>query len=222
MFALGGAVLWGLFQAPRSRSPASPAVPWAAPSRVQRFVSLDLTGASAGGAVVQQVRSLDPDYVLVQNVRFDDVLPLAEALDMARSYHPQLFQRPDARAKAAPGDLILSRHPLYDAGPITLHPDATRTDMRGVRAVSVVDGVRFTVASGVGGTDESRRALDASRVQLGSPPIVLATGQSIDADPSWVTVSRQTLPLSDGNPPVLAVELKARPASASASTRPSR
>jgi hypothetical protein len=177
LFALGGAVLWGLFQAPRNRPPASPAVPWGAPARALRFVSLDFGDQSrVNDALAQQVRALAPDYVLVQDIRFEDVLPLAAALGMEKSFHPSLFQRADPRSKDAPGDLVLSIHPLYDAARIDLDPDASRADAHGVRAVSAVDGVRFVVASGVGATDGARRALDTERRQSGSPPTVLATG----------------------------------------------
>ena len=80
MFALGGAVLWGLFLAPRGGSPASPEVPWGTPFAPLRFVSIEFGGQSGvPGALVKRVRELDPDYVLVQNIRFEDVLPLAEA-----------------------------------------------------------------------------------------------------------------------------------------------
>jgi hypothetical protein len=177
MFALGGAVLWGLFQAPRGRSPASPDLPWGVPVNPVGFVSLDFGGQpGVAPSLVKQVRDLDPDFVLVQNIRFDDVLPLAEALGMERSYHPQLFQRPDPRSQDAAGDVLFSKHPLYDATPIVLDPAAQQPDGRGVRAVAVVGGVRFVVATGVGATDDSRRAFEASWKQAGSPPTVLATG----------------------------------------------
>ena len=177
MFALGGAVLWGLFQVPRHGSPVAPAVPWSAPARPLRFLSVDLGGkGGAGDELVKRIRAVDPDYVLVQNVRFDDVLPLAEALGMARSFHPQLFQRPDPRAKDLPGDVILSIHPLYEAKAVVLDADPSQIEARGVRAVSVVDRGRFVVVCGVGATDASRKALEAGLRREGSPPTVLATG----------------------------------------------
>jgi hypothetical protein len=177
LFALGGAVLWGLFQAPRNRAPASPALPWGTPGRPLRFVSLDIGGQpGVSDALEAQVRGLDPDFVLVQNVRYDDAVPLAEALGMAKHFHPALFQRADPRSKDAPGDLLLSPHPLYDAGRVDLDADVSRHDAHGVRAVAAIDGVRFLVASGVGATDGTRRAFDVERRQIGSPPAVLSTG----------------------------------------------
>lgn len=177
MFVLGGAVLWGLFEAPKARSPASPGVPWGASTEPIRFVALEFAGQSGvSAALTKQLVSLGSDYVLVQNIRFDDVLPLAEALGMARSYHPVLFQRPDPRSKDAPGDLLLSKHPLYDARPIALDSDPLHTHMRGVEAIAVMNGTRFRVVSGVGATASSLRALDTARQRSGSQPIVLATG----------------------------------------------
>ena len=179
LFALGGAVLWGLFLAPRNRPPSAPAVPWGTPVRPLRFVTIDLGGASVddGGDLVADLRKLDPDFVLVQNVRFNDVLPLAEGLGMAKSFHPRLFQRPDPRAKDAPGDVILSIHPLYDARPVAVLPDPDIREGSGVRAVAVVDRVKFVVVSGVGATDQTRRVLEAELRREGSPPTVVGTGQ---------------------------------------------
>src|SRR5438105_2453030 len=177
MFALGGAVLWGLFEAPRGRSPAAPDLPWGAPTQPLRFVSIEFGGRPGmRGSLIKTINDLDPDYVLVQNIRFDDVLPLAEALGMARSFHPQLFQRPDPRSTDAPGDLILSKHPLYEAGPLVLDPDPTHTHARGVKAVAATNRYKFLVATGVGATDNSLRALDDWRRRTGSRPIVVATG----------------------------------------------
>jgi hypothetical protein len=177
MFVFGGAVLWGLFEAPRVGSPRSPGLPWGAPVRPVRFVSIEFGGqAGVSDSLVKQVVALDPDYVLVQNIRFDDVLPLAEALGMARSYHPALFQRPDPRSKDQPGDLVLSKFPLYDAKPIMLDADPTHVHHQGVQATAVSDGSRFVLLSGVGATDESLKALDAARKQSNSPAMIVATG----------------------------------------------
>jgi hypothetical protein len=177
MFAFGGAVLWGLFMVPRRRSPPSPPAPWGAPTRPVVFASIDFGGEpGVSDALVFQVRGLDADYVLVQNIRFDDVLPLAEALGMEASYHPQLFQRRDPKLKDAPGDLILSRHPLYEARPVALGPSADDANARGVQAVAVLDNVRFVLASGVGATDATLQAFETEWKKSGSPPTVLATG----------------------------------------------
>jgi hypothetical protein len=177
MFALGGAVLWGLFQAPRGRSPASPDLKWGVPVNPVGFVSLDFGGQpGVAQSLVKQIHELDPDFVLVQNIRFDDVLPLAEAIGMERSYHPQLFQRPDPHSKDAPGDVILSKHALYDATPVVLDSASQQPDGRGVSAVVVLGNVRFVVATGVGATDDARRAFDAYWKRTGSPPTVLGTG----------------------------------------------
>ena len=167
MFVLGGAVLWGLFLAPRARPPRAPGVPWGTPSTVVRFVSVDLSGGPVRDPVAAQVAALDADYVLVQNIRFDEVLPLAQRLGMGRAFHPALFQRPNPRAKDLPGHLVLSKHPLYDSQPMW---DDVRI-AAGVTAVGVIDGLRFTVGSGVAANDES---LAVMRPPLsGLPPAVI-------------------------------------------------
>ena len=191
MFVLGGAVLWGLFLAPRGRSPASPDLPWCVPATPLRFVAVDLAGqVDVSRRIIDRMKAPDADFVLVKSVRFEDVPPLAEALGMARSFHPQLFQRPDPRAKDGPGDLVLSKYPLYDAAPV---PGG------GVRAVGVVDGVRFIVSC-------------AARATAGEAPTVsyAATGPAaIVADGAW-EVLESTSDSPEGSPPIAYAQVRAR------------
>src|SRR5687767_13028496 len=76
MFAVGGAVLWGLFQAPRpDPPPAAPSAPYGAPGRALRFVSHDLRGdGGATDAAADEIARLRPDFVLLQGVRAEHVL----------------------------------------------------------------------------------------------------------------------------------------------------
>src|SRR6476661_9620246 len=80
MFAFGGAVLWGLYLAPRPRAPVSPNVPWAAADRSLRFVSIacaaDGENLPTAEQIVAAVRPLDADFVLLQRVRSEDAAPL--------------------------------------------------------------------------------------------------------------------------------------------------
>jgi hypothetical protein len=186
--------------------------------------------------MAKQVAALEPDYVLVQAIRFEDVLPLTELLGMAGSFHPALFQRPDPRSKDQPGHLVLSKHPLYEAGPIW----SDRRIAVGVWAVAVIDGSRFNVGSGLVPNDESLAALHPPL--SGSPPAVIAVSfiqasggrsgmasgllplvsrtepmvrggppvavSTIFADTSWAAVKAEVVPVG-GEPLILFLELKA-------------
>jgi hypothetical protein len=185
MFLLGGAVLWGLFQAPRAAAPSSPDVPWGVPARQLRFVTLECSDAGAAPATVNEiaaaVRPLDPDFVFLQRIRSEDAVPLAAALGMQRSYHPQFFRALGTRPRGVVGCLVLSRHPLYDAEAVRVTSGSGACF--GVRAVSVVDGVRFAVVSArlrSAGAEAQPGTMDAGLPEdltrhaqaRGSPPVV--------------------------------------------------
>ena len=180
MFAFGGLLLWGLFEAPRAKPPPSPDLPWGVPPRPLRVVCLD-AGEWAGNVrdAAELVRGLDPDFVLAQRVAGEAVVPLAEALGMQRYFHPRSFVR--LGPGAAPGCVILSKHPVFDAAPLRGEIDRERA--LGVRAASAVDGRRFAVASADAGPSLSgsgvpaatvAAALDAAQKKAGDPPLVAA------------------------------------------------
>jgi hypothetical protein len=173
MFTLGGAVLWGLFLAPRAASPPSPALPWGAPARTLRFVTFDCGGASAERLrdTADSIRGREPDFVLLQQVAATDVVSLVEALGLQKSHYTQLFQRTGPGGRDETGCLVLSKHPLYDARPVS--PDGRRGRCLGTWAVAVIDGVRFAVVSGRADGKEGREAVARAWRALGSPPAVL-------------------------------------------------
>lgn len=190
MFALGLAVLGGLFLAPRNKPPAAPpGVPWGVPDGPLRVVFYDARPAADGPGrtadeIAADVRRLsDPpsalppaaaDYVLVVNLDPDAVLDLAAALGMQQSYHPSLFHRlPPGRRGQAGGVCILSRHPLYEAAPLR-----SAGETFGVSAVSVVGGRKFMlVCANLPALDVVRRdALTAAWKQAGAPPAVVGGG----------------------------------------------
>ena len=147
LFALGGAVLWGLFQAPRATSPPAPAVSgWGVPARPIRVASFNVLHLQRGfDGVVNDVRALNPDFVLLQEVESRDVVGLARALGMQQYHHPNAYERSSNLdgPKATWGNVIFSKHPLYDAGPI---PNPGGGSF-GVWATSVIDGHKFVVAN---------------------------------------------------------------------------
>ena len=203
MFAFGGAVLWGLYLAPRARAPVSPNVPWGAPARPLRFVSIDCgAGAEVSPTpeqIVGAVQSLDPDFVLLQRVRSDDAAPLAEGLRMQHSFHPQCFQTLGTPPRGPVGCLVLSKHPLYEARP--LRRDPRGAPCFGVRVVAVVEGTRFAVAS-ARLDDDAAPATDRELAEAlrgpNSPPTVTGiagTGRAIVGDSRWARTGEGTVPL---------------------------
>jgi len=173
MFALGGAVLWGLFHARRATSPPSPQLPWGAPKKALRFVSLDCraSGADALGPTLDAIRGRDPDFVLLQQVPADDVLAFVERLGLQQSYSTPLFHRSGMRGRDETGCLVLSKHPLYDAGGVL--PDGRRGVCLGTWAVAAVGGVRFAIISARAEATGGKAALLRAWRGGGSPPVVL-------------------------------------------------
>ena len=147
LFALGGAVLWGLFQAPRATSPPAPAASgWGVPSRPIRVASFNVLHLQRGfDAVVNEIRAVDADFVLLQEVESRDVVGLARVLGMQQYHHPNAYERSGNLdgPKATWGNVIFSKHPLYDAGPI---PNPGGGSF-GVWVTSVIEGHKFVVAN---------------------------------------------------------------------------
>lgn len=148
IFALGFAVLAGLFAAPRGHAPPLPTGgPRGLPGRPVTGVLLDCRPLGPSpDAVLAALRDLEPDadVVLLVDVEASLVPPVVEALGLQASYHPQLYQRvrPTPGGKEKIGLCILSPHPQYAGRPIRL------ADGRvvGVAADVVVDGSAFSVA----------------------------------------------------------------------------
>jgi hypothetical protein len=179
MFAFGGAVLCGLYLAPRSRPPVSPALPWAAPAGSLRFVSIDCAaggdGAPSAERIIAAVRPLDADFVLLERVRSEDAAPLAEGLAMQRSFHPQCCQALGSRPRGPIGCLVLSKHPLYDARP--LRRDGREAPCFGVGVIAVVDASRFFVGSAQLGDDAAPATIhDLSKAVSGGVQAPVVTG----------------------------------------------
>ena len=211
MFAFGGAVLWGLYLAPRARPPVSPGVPWAAPARQLRFVSIDCDAGAEGSPTADQIvaaaRPLDADFVLLQRVRSEDAAPLAEGLGMQRSFHPQCFQALGTRPRGPVGCLVLSKHPLYDAQP--LRRDARGAPCFGVRVVAVVEGSRFAVVSARPGEDAAPatdRGLAGRLLGPASPPTVTGLADArgaIVVDAGWSRTASGVVALGHSSDAIL-------------------
>ena len=179
MFALGGAVLWGLYLAPRGVSPRSPAVSWGAPARTLRFVSFD-----CGGKPFEQVRNAvggirggDADFVMLQRVPAGDVLSFVEGLGLQQTYYTNLFQRTGPGGRDEAGCVVLSKHPLYDAHGV--RPDGRRGACFGTWVVAAVDGVRFAIVSVQAGA-AGREAVAGVWREAGSPPVVVGIAPAVE------------------------------------------
>lgn len=177
IFAFGVIVFCGLYFAPKAGPPAVPGeARWGVPERTLRFVTWDLRRRHPGaGNALDIVRQLQPDYVLLQGIEEEDVIPLAEAIGMQHSYHPQLYQRAKnfSGRKADWGAVVLSKYPLYEGRGIP-GPQG----VSGAWAVSVVDGRKFVVAAahlaaGEQGQHEAAALREAWEKRV-SPPMVLA------------------------------------------------
>ena len=148
IFALGFAVLGGLFLAPRGRAPALPAgTPRGLPERPFVGVLLDCRPLGVSpDAIVAAVRALEPapDLILLVDVEASLVPSVIQSLGLQASYHPQLYQRvrPSADADGKVGLCVLSKHPLYGGRPIRLGPDRPV----GVAVDVVAGGRAFTAA----------------------------------------------------------------------------
>src|SRR4051812_27238616 len=144
---LGGAVLGGLFLAPRPHAPPTPpGIETGLPLRDLRFVSYNILHCQRGlDRIAAEIKKLEPDFVFLQEVEFADAAQLAQALGMEANYYPQLYYTSVnlAGPRATWGNLILSKHPLYAADTI---PNPGGGSF-GVWADTVVDNKRFVVAN---------------------------------------------------------------------------
>jgi hypothetical protein len=181
MFVLGGAVLLGLFLAPRPKSPSAPMdVPVGVPDGPLNFFVYDLgpggpslTPEAIAGEIAGQ--GAVPNYVILFHVSLEDAAAIAAQFGMQESYDPRLGQQLRANAGGQRiAACILSRHPLYDAEPFTL---PSGKEPYGIRAWSVVGGRKFLVVCAW--TPGLGRELAELWKALGSPPTVaglLVTG----------------------------------------------
>lgn len=172
IFAVAFAVLAGLYVAPRDRSPAVPAgliAGW--PDRPVTFVVLDAGplgprpelvaeavlraaanagrgGGSGDGVLASGGPAVAADVVLLIDVEASMVPPVAEALKMQGSFHPQLYQRARrgrANVGPPPGVCLLSRLGLYAGAPVRKGGGPGEAPTVGVTATAGVDGRRFDV-----------------------------------------------------------------------------
>ena len=184
LLAFGALILGLLAVTPFAHAPKAPAdVPAGAPPRTVRVVCYDLAHQHPrNDPMLDDIRKLNPDYILLQGVDEDDSVAAAELLQMQARFHPQLYQRSEhlAGPKGVWGNLILGRQPLYNGAPL----GSVRGGF-GASAVSVVDGRKFLIASIHLAGDQAlgeAENLTAIWKARGSPPMVAAL---LKADPTF-------------------------------------
>jgi hypothetical protein len=182
---LGGVFVAGLY-ALRPRSPVEPAgVVDGVPKRTLRVVTWQVLNL-ANDEIIDELKPINPDIVLLQGVNAKDVPAIVGALQMSSTYYPANYQ-PTQRTSGTEsefGTLIVSKFGLYDARQL-------RTDRGccGVRAICVVDGRAFGVASvdrAAGGAKGNELLEVANRPDL---PLIVADLGRLDATRQW-TVDR--------------------------------
>ena len=135
LFLLGGAVLCGLFLARRLLP--HPNLPYGPPDQPVRVVSYNILKGDRGrDRILDEIRRLGGDVVLLQEVKTDQAEGLARDLGMHVAFrsHPNL---------PSEGLAVLSRYPLRDVTPVI--DAAGRTCA--IFADAVADGKRFIAAS---------------------------------------------------------------------------
>ena len=187
-----GAAAWHVYRALRPAGPAplppAPAgVVVGVPERQLRFAAYNVYRNYRGmDRTVGEVRKLNPppDFLLLSEIEYDHVRPMAEALGMTHTYYPRL---PDIRGQPRwPDVAILSKHPLHDGRPLYTQDGHTF----GLLAFTVVDDRKFAVAGvhlhptwlmdprHVVETAQARHRqlgrIDAVWREIGTPPLVIA------------------------------------------------
>jgi hypothetical protein len=176
LVAFGGVILLRLFLTPQAESLAAPAEATPQiPGVKLRFVSCDVNRRRLQEEpVFAEIRRLDPDYLLLQNVDSEDVAPIAEAMGMAKWYHPGVYQ-PSANlggSRASWGNCVLSKQQIFEGSAIE-----GGGGVMGAWAVSAVDGKRFLVGSvhlkQTGDSSPESQQLISAWEKRGSEPIVI-------------------------------------------------
>jgi hypothetical protein len=121
-------------------SAATPGIP------VQKItlISCNLHWSSPPAQLIQDFKSLTPDFILLQQVSLKNAESIATALDMRHSSQLQLYYSPtNPNTTEAPGNAILSRHAIFQGRVIS---DKFAGDA-GIWVEPVILGKRFYLAN---------------------------------------------------------------------------
>jgi endonuclease/exonuclease/phosphatase family metal-dependent hydrolase len=140
--AVFAATFWILmrFAARGAGSPPPASAVWGVPDRPVRFVSYNILHNQRGmSRVIEEIRKLDPDFILLQEVERDELSDMTRDLgSMPAVYHASENL---AGGRATWGNAILSRHRLYEGRSI---PNPGGGSF-GVWATAVIEGKKFRV-----------------------------------------------------------------------------
>jgi len=126
-----------------SRPEYSSATPGIPPQKVV-LISCNLHWAAPGPQLVRDLKSLNPDFVLLQQVSLKDAQSVATTLDMRHGGELQLYYSPtNPNSSQVPGNAILSRHAIFQGRVIS---DKFAGDA-GVWVEPVILGTRFYLAN---------------------------------------------------------------------------
>jgi endonuclease/exonuclease/phosphatase family metal-dependent hydrolase len=142
LLLFGGGFLALMYANRGPTSPPPPSAVWSPPDRPVRIASYNILHNQRGIAkVVEEIRKLEPDFVLLQEVERGDLSAMTQSL----SSLPAIYHASEnlAGGRASWGNAILSKHRLYEAGSI---PNPGGGSF-GVWGTAVVDGKKFVVAN---------------------------------------------------------------------------
>ncbi len=116
----------------------------AIPTQRLLLVSCNLHWSVPTSQLIQDFKSLSPDFILLQQSSLKDAQTIAVTLDMRHNGQLQLYYSPtNPNTTQAPGNAILSRHPIYQGRTIS---DEVATDA-GIWVEPVIAGKRFYLAN---------------------------------------------------------------------------
>jgi len=121
-------------------SPPPPSAAWGVPDRPVRVVSYNILHNQRGmNGVIEEIRRLQPDFVLLQEVEREHLSTMTRELgSLPAVYHAS----ENLAGRASWGNAILSGHRLYEAKSI---PNPGGGSF-GVWGTAVVDGKKFRIA----------------------------------------------------------------------------
>src|SRR5438132_3880667 len=108
------------------------------------LISCNLHWSTPGGQLIQEFKSLSPDFILLQQASLKDAESMGVTLDMRHGGELQLYYSPtNPNTSEAPGNAILARHAIFQGRVIS---DKYASDA-GIWVEPVILGSRFHLAN---------------------------------------------------------------------------
>src|SRR5258706_10224790 len=149
--------------------PPPPSAVWSAPDKAIRIVSCNVRHNQAGiDKVLDDLRKLAPDIVLLQEIEKTELSQMTEALHTL----PAIYHASEnlAGRRASWGNAILSKYPLYEGSTV---PSAAGGSF-GVWATAVVGNAKFKIVSlHLAPAGSELTQLAQTWQETGAPPIII-------------------------------------------------